>query len=1156
MTSGSQSDSGATLMAMRIESGAEPIPGYKLIDRLGVGGFGEVWKAEAPGGLLKAIKIIHGDIGSIDDDGRQRAEQELRALQRIQAIRHPYLLSIERYDVIDGRLIIVTELADCNLMEKFRQFRDKGLPGIPREDLLRYVFEAAEVLDLMNNQHQLQHLDIKPQNLFLIHDHVKVADFGLVKDLEGIRSNVSGGVTPVYASPETFEGLMSRYSDQYSLAIVYQELLTGQRPFGGSSIQQLVMQHLQGSPNLASLPHTDRPVIAKALSKKPEDRHPTCLTMVKLLLAGGDSALSSHRLGPAAGGSIGTATTRSPAMLTENIPRPVGRHAAPSTVRFDTPPTMMKMRREDLSPSPIIEAPPARVAPPEFTGNGSLVPAVIIGLGGDGLAVLKQLKQYVIERLGEFDALPQLKLLYIDTDPETVQIAERGQGALAADEILLCRLNRASHYLKPRRNGRSLIEGWFDPQLLYRIPRNPQTQGVRALGRLAFGDHYRPVTQKLEVLLEEVTRPDALLQADQQTGLGVRSNRPRVYVVANLSGGTGGGMFIDIGYAARGRLKHLGYTPNEVIGLFLLPEAERASGGPKALLTGNTYAALTELNHYGTPGSTYTASFDDREGSVQDGGPPFNRFHALPADSVDPVTDFLIRDLLSPMGRALDGMRAQAISRARTVDTICTSTFGLAVFTWPRQALLDRASRRLCRGVLDRWVSRGAAIELKSAVQAWVVQQWTEQELAPEHLIARLQQACERALGQAPEPLFAQWAEPFVPRGWRAGGINTMAGYDLLGRLEEIIGRPDDSSSQQAGLLGDALLSTADGLVKDWSSRLSQLAVCLIEQPDFRLAGSEEAIHQLSDTLNRALNHYTPYAEELGEKAWKAHVRIHELLQGAGNRRTAAAEFAENLKVYPKWRYQSLLLKQVTTICTTLRSDLADALAEVSFCRQRLEELLRHFERDSEQIVLSPTGYLLPPECRTLDDAVRHLLDGVTVDDVRELDRRIQRMVQSQFTALVNICLSSSNLLAQLEPAMLKIARQYLSNRVGEGNVVELFLKRFSGRDGVSKAVDAADPGLVAKVPLNVPEFVAVALPPEAIGGPVERQARAALDGAELVVTPSTDDIIIYRELPRLPLAKLPQMGPIGRDAYQQLTNLEHFTPHTRTDVDEWIGPA
>src|SRR3954470_1101062 len=151
-------------MPVRVEAGASPIPGYTLIERIGGGGFGEVWKCEAPGGLFKAVKIIHGDLRSVDVDGARHAEQELRALKRLQVIRHPYLLSLERYDVVEGRVLIVTELADCNLWERFREMRNQQRPGIPRGELLRHMEEAAEVLDLMNNQYQLQHLDIKPQN--------------------------------------------------------------------------------------------------------------------------------------------------------------------------------------------------------------------------------------------------------------------------------------------------------------------------------------------------------------------------------------------------------------------------------------------------------------------------------------------------------------------------------------------------------------------------------------------------------------------------------------------------------------------------------------------------------------------------------------------------------------------------------------------------------------------------------------------------------------------------------------------------------------------------------------------------------------------------------------------------------------------------------
>lgn len=253
-------------MAYRVETNAEPIPGYRLIERLGGGGFGEVWKAEAPGGFHKAIKFVYGNLDDCGDEG-MRAEQELKSLSRVKSIRHPYILSLERYEVVDGQLCIVMELADRNLWDRFKECRVEGLPGIPREELLNYVDEIAEALDLMNIEHGLQHLDIKPQNLFLVHNHIKIADFGLVKDLEGMVAKVTGGVTPIYAAPETFDGWVSRFSDQYSLAIVYQELLTGHRPYSGTNVRQLIVQHMSGTPDLSSLPAGDRPTIARALAK-------------------------------------------------------------------------------------------------------------------------------------------------------------------------------------------------------------------------------------------------------------------------------------------------------------------------------------------------------------------------------------------------------------------------------------------------------------------------------------------------------------------------------------------------------------------------------------------------------------------------------------------------------------------------------------------------------------------------------------------------------------------------------------------------------------------------------------------------------------------------------------------------------------------------
>ncbi len=260
----------------------EPIEGYRLIAPLGIGGFGEVWKCSAPGGLLKAIKIV--TLPPLHDGESTPARHEHEAMNRIKQIRHPFLISIERVDQAADELIIVMELADHSLLDEFEQCRNSGLPGIPQDQLLHNLHEAAEVLDVLNFQHGLQHLDVKPANLLLCNQHVKLADFGLVSsiaDHPGTEHGLSCCFTPRYASPELLQGTISNCCDQYSLAIAYQELLTGSVPYEGNGLLRRIIK----PPNLEPLPEAERPIVARALAADPQERYGSCLDFIQALLA-------------------------------------------------------------------------------------------------------------------------------------------------------------------------------------------------------------------------------------------------------------------------------------------------------------------------------------------------------------------------------------------------------------------------------------------------------------------------------------------------------------------------------------------------------------------------------------------------------------------------------------------------------------------------------------------------------------------------------------------------------------------------------------------------------------------------------------------------------------------------------------------------------
>lgn len=1195
-------------MAVRVEQHAEPIPGYRLVERIGGGGFGEVWKCIAPGGIHKAIKFVFGNLATAGDNG-QRAEQELKAMKRVQQVRHPYILSLERYDIIDGQLLIVMELADRNLWDRFRECRTQGLPGIPREELLGYLEETAEALDLMNKEYQLQHLDIKPQNLFLVHNHIKVADFGLVKDLEGSQASVTGGITPVYAAPETFDGKVSRYSDQYSLGIVYQELLTGQRPFNGVNVRQLILQHLQAEPDVSPLPEGEQAAIARSLSKVPDQRFPTCRDLIQALRGASDAgslpAVAPSSLAAASTPGLNTTALGKAVSLPptwQGLPPPSsgpvtaslrGPMSGPGPAVLPTPPsnqggTTQNMRALEQA---VLRAPGEAKPVVEVTGPGSLIPALLLGLGQTGLNVLQRLREQLHVHVAPLPQLPNVRSLLIDTDPEVIRLATRGrpETSLTPGDVHLAPLNRPSHYLKPR-DGRPPLDSWLNPRTLYRIPRSQLTTGLRPLGRLAFVDNYRGIARRLQLELEEACDVAALQAAARTTGLGLRTSRPRVYLFTSLAGGTGGGMFLDVAYTLRAILRQMGHDNPDIVGVLLVPPVEVGRG--RGIAMGNTYAALTELNYFGGPRTKFQARYHEREQPILDGDPPFSRTIILPtpdesdevagAELVELITQLVSRELTTPLGKVADLTRAGLPGPAWDARGQYCSSVGLFQLTCPQQLTLSAVGRRLCIQTVQRWASKDSK-PLREPVQALVQAEWAARDLGAESFIGRLQSAVSGELGRPVGDLCNEITEPLRPasaqgessrrpgtRGAPAVPPEVLAA--ALDQLDALLGRPaEDQQPEEPPKVLLSLREQADALAAEWSQKLAELSVHLIEEPAYRLAGAEEAIRQIVATVERVLEHHEPLAADLTRKAREAHVGLKQLATPPkpGQKRPAVspADVYELLRTYPKWRYQSLVIGHLSAAFVGLRGHLSDSLREINFCRVRLTELQRMFEEvPAEEKALTAHGSsarqagigrkLFATGCRSMREAVDRTMREVTADLLLELDARMEDMFKHQFTALVHVCLTPQNLLKDVAAAMLRTAQEFAAEIHPSTPTPDLFFEQHPDEEEAEGEVadyyDEAAPEVSAgRSPHGGPpvqELCVLATPPGEAGERFSGLLAKAVPGMEVQTAASPDDVLIYRERTNLPLTVLEQLGPTAHDAYLQMTSAE-LSPHARTDI-------
>jgi serine/threonine-protein kinase len=258
---------------------------YAIQRELGRGGMAVVYVArDLRHDRNVAIKVLAPDLAA--SLGHERFLREIRVAARLS---HPGIVPLHDSGDADGLLYYVMPVVEGESLAT--RLRREG--ALPVEDALRIAAEVADALDYAGKQ-GVVHRDIKPGNILLSGGHALVADFGLAHALEQDQAVLtSSGLvvgTPMYMSPEQIgsSSHLDPRSDQYSLGCVIYEMLVGQPPFTGASVQQIFARHaVERVPGIRAVrdavPEIIEAAVHRAMAKTPADRFATSGDLARVL---------------------------------------------------------------------------------------------------------------------------------------------------------------------------------------------------------------------------------------------------------------------------------------------------------------------------------------------------------------------------------------------------------------------------------------------------------------------------------------------------------------------------------------------------------------------------------------------------------------------------------------------------------------------------------------------------------------------------------------------------------------------------------------------------------------------------------------------------------------------------------------------------------
>jgi len=503
-------------------------------------------------------------------------------------------------------------------------------------------------------------------------------------------------------------------------------------------------------------------------------------------------------------------------------------------------------------------------------------PSVVVGLGGTGLKVIMRLRRLLEETYGTAEAsalsqLPLFQFLYIDTDESDVPDFEMPEEL--HDRVALSAAERYSaavrdvYRLWDHFDDAPGLKEWL-PDVLRGMP--DLTRGakqIRALGRLAFHQHFNDIRTRLRQAADraiseknhEMLRPRQLFQMDSFQNL-------RFYVISSACGGTGSGMFLDLGYLTRqvydDRVGRGGKSPTTAY--LSLPDVYSAFNvedriGP------NGFAALRELDYHNRTQTRFHATYSgDHE--LEMSGPPFDlcylvgisNEHINFADALEDFYQMMAHQLLLNLTSVDEDLTSGRVNIAALEEPDKHGfprrylAFGLSSAVLPADHIKDACMARLAGSVLNVWLSSSGDSStseerrLREAVERFLDEEAHLGENEKRHdIVDRLVASCEKEIDD--------WGENLAKRALNADWDSLAAGLpsvyqDQCSTLAE--GPERAVRGKRINAIHDRLPMILDDIVKTVKGKVSELLTAG-QGPEFAIGFLEEISRRLDVTTEQ-----------------------------------------------------------------------------------------------------------------------------------------------------------------------------------------------------------------------------------------------------------------------------------------------------------------